>query len=198
MFQDRVDEIKAITNKDLVQLTEDPEVVTIYDFLSPLDIKYLLDKATALTESISEDSIDTYRLSPYIDEHIKLICIKIASIVDMPLEHLNYINLYNLKSNQRLEIKDFTLPKIQESHVATSPNGNIQAVGVLALTTAPFTLVNVPLVADAGTLAMAKTVDVDPEVCNNTILASYTSDDDVWFCTFKFTEKPRTLNEVIL
>ena len=97
MFRDRVDEIKAIISNDFVTLTEDPEVIAINDFLSPLDITYLLDTAKGLTESISEETIETYRLSPYSNDFIRVISHNIAQIVNKPIEHLNYINLYNLK-----------------------------------------------------------------------------------------------------
>lgn len=198
MFRDRVDEIKAIISNDFVTLTEDPEVIAINDFLSPLDITYLLDTAKGLTESISEESIETYRLSPYCHDFIRVISHNIAQIVNKPIEHLNYINLYNLKEDQSLRIRGLSLPKIQESKQATSPNGKVEAIGLIALSDMPFRLCSVPSSANAGTLTLAKTVDVDPEMCNNSIVDCSTSDKDIWFCTFKFAEHPREINEVIL
>ena len=198
MFQERIDEIKAITSKDFVTLTQDPEVIICDDFLSPLDITYLLDETKKLTESISEESFDTYRLSPYRHDFIKVIAHQISQAVDKPLENLYYINLYNIKQNQQFYLSGFELPKIQESTIAMSPNGKIEAIGILALSNASLSVASVPIPGKPGTLILAKTVDVDPKTCNNSILGSSTSDEDVWFCTFMFTEHPREINEVIL
>ena len=198
MFHNRVDEIKAITGKDLVALTDDPEVIVIDDFLSPLDITYLLDTGKSLTESISEQDVERYRLSPYCHDFIRLISYKISQVVDKNLNNLNYINLYNMKKGQSLVVKGFNLPKIQESTKATSPNGKIEAIGVIALSNAHLSVCNVPVPTQPGSLIVAKTVDVDPKTCNNTTVASSTLDEDVWFCAFKFAEHPRELNEVIL
>ncbi len=198
MFNDRIDEIKPIIGKDFVTLTEDPEVILIDDFLSPLDITYLLDEGKKLTESISEKTVDTYRLSPYRHDFIKLIASRVSQIVNKPLENLYYINLYNQIENSRLFVSGFTLPKIQESTIALSPNGKIETIGILSLSEASFTVCSVPVSTKPGSLILAKTVDVNPETCNNSILGSSTLTGDAWYCTFMFTEHPREINEVIL
>lgn len=193
MFVERIKEIKSNTELEVVSMNDAPEVVCINNFFSPLDITYLLNIIPQFTDSISDNQLESYRLSPYIQDVVKSTCLNVAKITGHSLQNLNYINMYEIESGNSMAIKGFRLPKIQESTVATSPNGNIEAIGVLALTKTPLKLCGVPITAEAGTLSLVKTVDVDPEVCNNTTLECYTSEEDVCFVTFKFTENPREL-----
>ena len=198
MFKSREEEIKDIIGDSLVAITEEPEVVFYNDFISPLDIQYLLKIVPALTETISDDDIDRHIISPYADDFIKLICHKVSSIVGMPMEHLYYTEVIKQNPNNQLIMTGFSSPKVQESPVATSPHGTIHAMGVIALTDTQLTQVGVPIPATKGTLSLAKTVDVDAEMCNNSILTSSASDEGAWIWVFKFHEEPREQNEIEL
>ena len=101
--------------------------------------------------------------------------------------------LYNIKENSTLAMKGFNSLKITESPVANSPHGKILALGVLALTDVDLKVCEMQVSAKPGRLILIKTVDVIPEVCNNSILNSSAYSDDVWICTFKFAEQPREL-----
>ena len=193
MFLTRIDEIKSITNLDPRLINDDPEVILIDNFLSPADILYLLEVAPKLTESISHEAVETYRLSPYKNDVVKLISHTLSKITELTVEQLSYICLYNLKEKNSLDMKGFSLPKIKESPVANSPHGKILAIGVLALTNVALKVCGIPVPATAGRLVLTKTVDVNPEVCNNSILHSSAYLKDVWICTFRFTEQPREL-----
>ena len=193
MFLNRIDEIKSITNLDLLTASDDPEVILIDNFLSPSDILYLLEVAPKLTESISHEAIETYRLSPYNNDVVKLISHTLSKITGLTVEQLSYICLYNIKENNSLDVKGFSLPKIKESPVANSPHGKILAMGVLALTNMALKVCGTPVPTKSGRLVLTKTVDVNPEVCNNSILHSSANLKDVWVCIFRFTEQPREL-----
>lgn len=198
MFKSREEEIKDIIGEELVAINDEPEVVFYNDFLSPLDINYLLKLVPALTETISGDDVDRYIVSPYANDFIKLICHKVSSIVGMSMEHLYYTEVIKQNPNNQLVMTGFSSPQIQESPVATSPHGPIHAMGVIALTDTQLTQVGVPIPATKGTISLAKTVDVDAEMCNNSILTSSASDEDAWIWIFKFHEEPRELNEIEL
>lgn len=193
MFLNRIDEIKSITNLDLLTFSESPEGVFIDNFLSPSDIQYLLEVGPKLTESISHEGIETYRLSPYNNDVVKLISHTVSTITGLTLEQLNYICLYNIKENSTLAMKGFNSLKITESPVANSPHGKILAIGVLELTDATLKVCGTPVPTKTGRLILTKTVDVNPEVCNNSILNSSAYSNDVWICTFMFAEQPREL-----
>ena len=193
MFLNRIDEIKSITNLDPLTFSNNPEGVSIDDFLFPSDILYLLEVAPKLTESISHEAVETYRLSPYNNDVVKLLSHTLSKITGLTVEQLSYICLYNIKENNSLDVKGFSLPKIKESPVANSPHGKILAIGVLALTDVGLKVCGTPVPAKPGTLVLRKTVDVNPEVCNNSILNSSAYSNDVWICTFMFAEQPREL-----
>lgn len=193
MFLTRIDEINFITDKDLLTINDDPEVILIDNFLSPSDILYLLEVAPKLTASISNEFVETYRLSPYNNDVVKLISHTLSKITGLTVEQLSYICLYNIKENNILDLKGFSLPKIKESPVANSPHGKILAIGVLALTNVTLKVCGIHVTAQSGRLLLAKTVDVNPEVCNNSILHTSAYLEDVWICTFRFTEQPREL-----
>ena len=193
MFLNRIDEIKSITNLDPLTFSNNPEGVFIDNFLFPSDILYLLEVAPKLTESISHEAVETYRLSPYNNDVVKLLSQTVSKITGLTVEQLSYVCLYNLKENNSIDIKGFSLPKIKESPVANSPHGKILAIGVLALTDVGLKVCGTPVPAKPGTLVLRKTVDVNPEVCNNSILNSSAYSNDVWICTFRFAEQPREL-----
>jgi len=193
MFLNRIDEIKSITNLDPLTFSNNPEGVSIDDFLFPSDILYLLEVAPKLTESISHEAVETYRLSPYNNDVVKLLSHTVSKITGLTVEQLSYICLYNIKENSTFDMKGFSLSKIKESPVANSPHGKILAIGVLALTDVGLKVCGTPVPAKPGTLVLRKTVDVNPEVCNNSILNSSAYSNDVWICTFMFAEQPREL-----
>lgn len=193
MFLNRIDEIKSITNLDPLTFSNNPEGVSIDDFLFPSDILYLLEVAPKLTESISHEAVETYRLSPYNNDVVKLLSHTLSKITGLTVEQLSYICLYNIKENSTFDMKGFSLSKIKESPVANSPHGKILAIGVLALTDVGLKVCGTPVPAKPGTLVLRKTVDVNPEVCNNSILNSSAYSNDVWICTFMFAEQPREL-----
>ena len=193
MFLNRIDEIKSITNLDPLTFSNNPEGVFIDNFLFPSDILYLLEVAPKLTESISHEAVETYRLSPYNNDVVKLLSHTLSKITGLTVEQLSYICLYNIKENSTFDMKGFSLSKIKESPVANSPHGKILAIGVLALTDVGLKVCGTPVPAKPGTLVLRKTVDVNPEVCNNSILNSSAYSNDVWICTFMFAEQPREL-----
>ena len=193
MFLNRIDEIKSITNLDPLTFSNNPEGVSIDDFLFPSDILYLLEVAPKLTESISHEAVETYRLSPYNNDVVKLLSHTVSKITGLTVEQLSYICLYNIKENSTFDMKGFSLSKIKESPVANSPHGKILAIGVLELTDATLKVCGTPVPTKTGRLILTKTVDVNPEVCNNSILNSSAYSNDVWICTFMFAEQPREL-----
>ena len=152
-----------------------------------------MEVAPKLTESISHEAVETYRLSPYNNDVVKLLSHTLSKITGLTVEQLSYICLYNIKENSTFDMKGFSLSKIKESPVANSPHGKILAIGVLALTDVGLKVCGTPVPAKPGTLVLRKTVDVNPEVCNNSILNSSAYSNDVWICTFMFAEQPREL-----
>tara|TARA_R110000803_G_scaffold42597_2_gene91238 strand:- start:38111 stop:38695 length:585 start_codon:yes stop_codon:yes gene_type:complete len=176
-----------------------PDSAVADNFVSSPDITYLLEQAPKLTEGITnEDLSKTYTLSPYSDDVIKFLSAKVSRFVGVPRDYLQYINIYHFPVGTIQPKQKYSYDKIQESPVAFTPHGKVIGTATILLSDDATLLLNgSTLDVKKSQIVGVQMVDEQDNLYYNNILESGTVvENDLWLCSFVFTEFPRELNEV--
>ena len=177
-------------------IAREPDTVVIDDYVSSSDIKYLLQKAPELTEGITNDNLsNTYTLSPYKDDVVRFLCMKVAMLVGVPVQHLRYIDIDYIPVNSSLVKKPATYNKVPESPVATGPYGRVLGTASILLSDDATLLLNGSAldVKKAQIIGIQMVDEQDNLYYNNILESGKVVQNDLWLCSFVFTEFPREL-----
>lgn len=193
MFVERVKEIQSTMDAEMSIIDINPPSMFINNYFSLPDTHYLLDAGPKLTESISLPQGELYLLSPYKDDVIKTFSIHIAFILNKPITHLSYIELYKINKGSRLVLDTEDVVKVQESPVANSPWGKIVSQVCVPMTEGGIFNVNGSMFANPNRLFAIETVDQNTKEQYNSVLEYNAVNQDSWIINFKFAENPREL-----
>lgn len=195
-FFNRLQELKSVIPSNPRVITRVPDTVVIDDYVSSADINYLLTKVPELTEGITNDDLSTtYTLSPYKDDVIKFLCAKVLILIGVPIEHLRYINVHRIPVDSSGVKQPVTYPKTLESPVANAPYGKVLGTAHILLSDDATLLLNgSTLDVKKAQIIGIQTVDEQHVLYYNNILESgKVVQNDLWLCSFVFTEFPREL-----
>jgi|TARA_B110000444_G_C18678487_1_gene518595 hypothetical protein len=193
MFVERIKEIQATMDADVSIIDTTPSSMLIDNYFTLPDTQYLLDTAPKLTESISLPSGEIYLLSPYKDDVITTFSKHIAFMLNYPVTHLSYIEMYKISKGQQLILDTHDIERIQESPVANSPWGKIASQACITMTEGGIFNANGLLFSTPYRLFAIEKVDQNTKEQYNSVLGYKAVDQDVWMINFKFAENPREL-----
>jgi len=193
MFVERVKEIQSTMDTEVSIIDINPPSMFINNYFSLSDTLYLLDAGPKLTESISLPYGNLYLLSPYKDDVIKTFSIHIAFILNKPITHLSYIELYRIYKGNKLVLDTEDVVKVKESPVANSPWGRITSQVCVPMTEGGILNLNESMFANPNRLFAIEKVDQNTKEQYNSVLEYNAVDQDSWIINFKFAENPREL-----
>lgn len=193
MFVERIKEIQSTTDAVVSIVDINPPSMFIDNYFSLSDTQYLLDTAPKLTESISLPNGELYLLSPYTDDVIKSFSIHIAFMLNYPVTHLSYIELYKINKGNKFVLDSEDVVKVQESIVANSPWGRITSQACVPMTPGGVFKINELIFTTPNRLFAVEKVDQNTKEQYNSVLEYNAVDQDSWIINFKFAENPRNL-----
>lgn len=196
-FFNRLQKLKSVIPMNPRVIAREPDTVVIDDYVSSSDIKYLLQKAPELTEGITNDNLsNTYTLSPYKDDVVRFLCMKVAMLVGVPVQYLRYIDIDYIPVNSSLVKKPATYNKVPESPVATGPYGRVLGTASILLSDDATLLLNGSAldVKKAQIIGIQMVDEQDILYYNNILESGKVVQNDLWLCSFVFAEFPRELN----
>ncbi|MDA8897586.1 hypothetical protein N9I83_00970 [bacterium] len=190
---ERIKEIQSTMDAVVSIIDNTPSSMFIDQYFTLPDTQYLLDTAPKLTESISLPEGELYLLSPYKDDVVTTFSKHIAFMLNYPVTHLSYIEMYKIAKGNKLVLDTNDIERIQESPVANSPWGKIASQACITMTKGGIFNANGLLYSTPHRLFAIEKVDQNTKEQYNSVLEYNAVDQDVWMINFKFAENPREL-----